>query len=115
MTVPILWDREHETFVNNESIEIMRMFATEFDDYGDEGRDLYPAGYRDEIDRIIDSIYDSINNGVYRVGFAASQAAYGEAAIDVFDTLDRWDEVLADQRYLAGDRLTLADSGCFRR
>ncbi|WP_255152816.1 glutathione S-transferase family protein [Halorarius halobius] len=113
VTVPVLWDREHETIVNNESIEIMRMFATEFADYGDDGRELYPEGYRDEIDRIIDSIYDSINNGVYRAGFADSQAAYDEAVTDVFDALDHWDEVLADQRYLAGDRLTLADVRMF--
>lgn len=72
VSVPVLWDREHETVVNNESIEIMRMLAAEFDEYGDDGRDLYPVGYRDEIDRILDAIYDSINNGVYRAGFADS-------------------------------------------
>jgi putative glutathione S-transferase len=113
VTVPVLWDREHETIVNNESIEIMRMFATEFADYGDDGRELYPEGYREEIDRIIDSIYGSINNGVYRAGFTESQAAYNEAVTDVFDALDHWDEALADQRYLAGDRLTLADVRMF--
>jgi len=67
----------------------------------------------DEIDRIIDSIYDSINNGVYRAGFAESQQAYDDAVTAVFDALDYWDEVLADQRYLAGDRLTLADVRMF--
>jgi putative glutathione S-transferase len=113
VTVPVLWDKQEETIVNNESIEIMRMFATAFTDYGNEGVDLYPEGYRDEIDRIIDAIYDSINNGVYRAGFAESQDAYDEAVTDVFEALDHWDEVLADQRYLAGDRLTLADIRMF--
>ena len=113
VTVPVLWDRERGTIVNNESIEIMRMFATEFGDYRDGGIDLYPEGYQEEVDRIIDAIYDSINNGVYRAGFADSQAAYDEAVRDVFDALDHWDSVLADQRYLAGDRLTLADVRLF--
>ncbi|RQG91569.1 glutathione S-transferase family protein [Natrarchaeobius halalkaliphilus] len=112
VTVPVLWDKREETIVNNESIEIMRMFATEFDEYAD-GVDLYPEGYRDEIDRIIDDVYDSINNGVYRAGFADSQGAYDEAVRDVFDGLDHYDEVLADRRYLAGDRLTLADVRLF--
>jgi len=112
VTVPVLWDRQEGTIVNNESIEIMRMFATEFGEYGD-GIDLYPEGYRDEIDRIIDDIYGPINNGVYRAGFAESQAAYEDAVTDVFDALDHWDGVLADQRYLAGDRLTLADVRIF--
>ena len=113
VTVPVLWDRERETIVNNESIEIMRTFATEFGDVGDDGVDLYPQGYRDEVDRIVDAIYDSINNGVYRAGFASSQSAYDQAVRDVFDALDHWDSVLADQRYLAGDRLTLADVRVF--
>ena len=112
VTVPVLWDRTEETIVNNESIEIMRMFATAFTDYGD-GINLYPAGYQDTIDRIIDYIYDSINNGVYRAGFADSQAAYDDAVTAVFDALDHWNDVLADQRYLAGDRLTLADVRLF--
>jgi putative glutathione S-transferase len=113
VTVPVLWDRREETIVNNESIEIMRIFATEFDGVGEAGLNLYPEGYRDEIDHIVDSIYDSINNGVYRAGFADSQTAYDEAVTDVFDALDHWDAVLEDQRYLAGDRLTLADVRLF--
>jgi len=113
VTVPVLWDRDQETIVNNESIEIMRMFATALRDVGDAGVDLYPEGYRDEVDRIIDALYNPINNGVYRCGFAESQAAYDEAVADVFDALDHWDGVLADQRYLAGDRLTLADVRAF--
>ena len=113
VSVPVLWDKETETIVNNESIEIMRMFATAFRDVGDPGVDLYPEGYRDEVDRVIDALYDDVNNGVYRCGFAESQDAYDGAVRDVFDALDHWDGVLADQRYLAGDRLTLADVRAF--
>jgi putative glutathione S-transferase len=113
VSVPVLWDRERETIVNNESIEIMRTFATAFEGVGEGGVDLYPEGYREEIDRIVDDIYDPINNGVYRAGFADSQAAYDDAVGDVFDALDHRDSVLADQRYLAGDRLTLADVRLF--
>ncbi|MFB6312320.1 MAG: glutathione S-transferase C-terminal domain-containing protein, partial [Salinirussus sp.] len=94
-------------------IEIMRMFASAFGSVGDDGFDLYPTAQREEIDRIIDAIYDPINNGVYRAGFAASQAAYDEAVTDVFDALDHWNEVLGEQRYLAGNRLTLADVRMF--
>ena len=113
VTVPVLWDRERETIVNNESIEIMRMLDSTFDGVGEPGADLYPAGYRDEVDRVVDALYDSLNNGVYRAGFAESQSAYDEAVADVFDALDHWDSVLAEQRYLAGDRLTLADVRLF--
>ncbi len=112
VTVPVLWDRRHETIVNNESIEIMRMFATAFRAFGD-GRDLYPEGYRSEVDRIIDAIYSPVNNGVYRAGFASSQTAYDEAVTDVFEALDHWNQVLGTQRYLADDRLTLADIRLF--
>jgi len=109
VTVPVLWDREEETIVNNESAEILRMLDTEFNDIADRDVDLYPEGYQDEIDRIIEEIYDPINNGVYRAGFADSQAAYDRAIDDLFEALSHWDAVLEDQRYLAGDRLTEAD------
>ncbi|WP_254273229.1 glutathione S-transferase family protein [Haloarcula marina] len=109
VTVPVLWDKQEETIVNNESEEILRMLDTEFDDVAEHDVDLYPEGYRDEVDRIIGDIYDPINNGVYRAGFAKSQNAYDEAVTELFDALDHWDDVLADQRYLAGDRLTEAD------
>jgi putative glutathione S-transferase len=109
VTVPVLWDREEETIVNNESEEILRMFDTEMDGVADRDVDLYPEGYQDEIDRIIDEIYEPINNGVYRTGFATSQSAYNRAVDSLFEALDRWDSVLADRRYLAGDRLTEAD------
>jgi putative glutathione S-transferase len=109
VTVPVLWDTEADTIVNNESKEILRMLDTEFEEYATREVDLYPEGYREEIDEIIDAIYEPINNGVYRAGFAGSQEAYDEAIEDLFSALDRWDSVLADQRYLAGDRLTEAD------
>jgi putative glutathione S-transferase len=112
VTVPVLWDTERETIVNNESKEIMRMLDTAFHEYGN-GVDLYPEGYQDEVDRIIEEIYEPINNGVYRAGFAGSQEAYDRAVNELFDALDHWDEVLADQRYLAGDRLTEADVAMF--
>jgi putative glutathione S-transferase len=114
VTVPVLWDTQEETIVNNESIEIMRMLATEMTDVGN-GVDLYPADIREEVDEVVDAIYDPINNGVYRAGFAGTQEAYENAVSELFDALDRWDDVLADQRYLAadGERLTLADLRMF--
>ena len=113
VTVPVLWDRERETIVNNESEEIMRMLDVAFDEYATDDVDLYPEGYREDVDRIIDEIYEPVNDGVYRAGFAGSQTAYDEAVADLFDALDRWDAVLADRRYLAGDRLTEADVAMF--
>ncbi|MHC3437221.1 glutathione S-transferase family protein [Natrialbaceae archaeon A-gly3] len=113
VTVPVLWDREEETIVNNESREIMRMFTTAFRDLGTREVDLYPEGYREEVDRILEAIYEPINNGVYRAGFATEQKPYDEAVEELFAELDRWDDVLTDQRYLAGDRLTEADIAMF--
>jgi putative glutathione S-transferase len=112
VTVPVLWDREGETIVNNESIEIMRDLATAFEG---NGVDLYPADAREAVDEVVDAIYDPINDGVYRAGFAGTQAAYERAVDELFDALDHWDAVLADQRYLVGDgeRLTLADLRLF--
>ncbi|MFC3477788.1 glutathione S-transferase family protein [Halobacterium litoreum] len=113
VTVPVLFDTEEETIVNNESEEIMRMLDGAFDEFAARDVDLYPEGYRDEVDRLIEDIYDPINNGVYRAGFADSQRAYDNAVNDVFEALSHYDDVLADQRYLAGDRLTLADVAMF--
>ncbi|WP_254765744.1 glutathione S-transferase family protein [Salinilacihabitans rarus] len=113
VTVPVLWDTEEDTVVNNESREIMRMLDTEFDDLATRDVDLYPEGYREDVDRILDDIYEPINNGVYRAGFATGQEPYDEAVDDLFAALDRWDEVLGEQRYLAGDRLTEADVAMF--
>jgi putative glutathione S-transferase len=112
VTVPVLWDKQEGTIVNNESSEIMRMLDTAFD--GNEFS-LYPEDLREEVDEIVDAIYDPINNGVYRAGFAGTQEAYEEAVDDLFDALDHWESVLADQRYLAGDgeQLTLADVAMF--
>jgi putative glutathione S-transferase len=109
VTVPVLWDTHEETIVNNESAEILRMLDTEFDAIATNDVDLYPEGYQEDVDRIIEDIYEPINNGVYRAGFATTQSAYDEAVTELFDALEHWDEVLADQRYLAGDQLTEAD------
>jgi putative glutathione S-transferase len=113
VTVPVLWDTETQTIVNNESAEIMRMLDTAMHDVAERDVDLYPDGYREDVDEIIDAIYDPINNGVYRAGFAKSQEAYENAVSDLFEALDHWDEVLADQRYLAGEVLTEADVAMF--
>lgn len=112
VTVPVLWDTERETIVNNESKEIMRMLDTKFGDY-DNGVDLYPAELQDEVDQIIEDVYDPINNGVYRAGFADSQSAYDDAVEDLFTALDHWETVLDEQRFLAGERLTEADLAMF--
>jgi putative glutathione S-transferase len=112
VTVPVLWDRQEETIVNNESIEIMRMLADAFGEYSNDV-DLYPEGERDEIDDVVDRIYDPINNGVYRAGFAGTQGAHERAVEELFDALDHWESVLSEQRYLLGNRLTLADLRLF--
>jgi putative glutathione S-transferase len=109
VTVPVLWDSETGTIVNNESCQIIRMFDTEFGEYATRDADLYPADLREEIEETIDAIYEPINNGVYRAGFASKQAAYEEAVTGLFEALDHWEEVLADRRYLCGNRLTEAD------
>ena len=112
-TVPLLWDRKTATIVNNESSEIIRMLNSEFDEFGDAGLDLYPAGLREEIDRVNAFVYDAVNNGVYRAGLARSQAAY-EAAYDrLFAALDVLEERLGRSRYLVGDRFTEADLRLF--
>jgi putative glutathione S-transferase len=111
VTVPVLWDTVEETIVNNESREIMRMLNTAFD--ADTDVDLWPEGYREAVDRILDEIYDPINNGVYRTGFADSQEAHERAAQELFEALDHWESVLDDQRFLAGDVFTEADIAMF--
>jgi putative glutathione S-transferase len=110
VTVPVLWDKRRETIVSNESSEIIRMFNSAFDKVGgDASRDFYPAALREDIDRLNTIVYDTVNNGVYRAGFARSQPAYEEAATALFRTLDELDQHLAANRYLMGDRLTEAD------
>ncbi|TKR26113.1 glutathione S-transferase family protein [Natronomonas salsuginis] len=108
VTVPVLWDTVEDTIVNNESREVMRDLTTAFAELGN-GVDLAPEELREEIDETLDRIYEPINNGVYRTGFADTQAAYDEAVTELFDALDHWDSVLESQRYLVGDRLTEAD------
>lgn len=109
VTVPVLWDRQRETIVSNESSEIIRMLNSAFDEWADASLDFYPEAHRAEIDRINALVYPSVNNGVYRAGFATTQAAYEEAFGELFGTLDTLEERLGRQRYLVGDRLTEAD------
>ena len=109
VTVPVLWDKVRGTIVNNESSEIIRMFNSAFDGVGATPGDYYPAELRPEIDAINARIYETVNNGVYRCGFATSQAAYDEAVGPLFATLDWLEARLATRRYLCGDRLTEAD------
>jgi putative glutathione S-transferase len=109
VTVPVLWDKQNQTIVNNESREIIRMFDTEFGAIANSDLDLYPEQLCEQIDRTIDEIYMPINNGVYRSGFANSQEAYEEAVTELFENLDRWEEVLEKQRYLCGNTVTEAD------
>jgi glutathionyl-hydroquinone reductase len=110
VTVPLLWDRQENTAVNNESSEIIRMLNSGFNEWaGDPELDLYPEDLRDEIDGINERVYEGINDGVYRCGFASTQQAYEEAFIDLFEALDWADDLLAGRRYLAGDRITEAD------
>ena len=108
-SVPVLWDRETGRIVNNESADIIEMLNDEFDEWGDASVDLRPDDLRPEMDELNRRVYENVNNGVYRAGFARSQEAYEEAFADVFTTLDELEERLAKRRYLLGDRLTLAD------
>jgi putative glutathione S-transferase len=109
VTVPVLWDRQKGTIVNNESSEIIRMFNSAFDGVGALHGDYYPEHLRDAIDALNRRIYDTVNNGVYRCGFATTQEAYEEALGPLFDTLDWLEERLSGQRYLLGPVLTEAD------
>ncbi len=110
VTVPVLWDTKENRAVNNESAEIVRMLNSEFDEHAENpGLDLYPEELRDEIDTLNHRIYNSINNGVYRTGFASTQEAYEEAFVELFEALDWVDGILAGKRYLTGDTITEAD------
>ncbi len=109
VTVPTLFDKRLWTIVSNESSEILRMLNSEFDGLGATPLDLYPEDLRAEIDAFNARIYETVNNGVYRTGFAKTQAAYEEACNALFDTLDWLDRVLGERRYLCGERLTEAD------
>jgi glutathionyl-hydroquinone reductase len=114
VTVPVLWDKQGRTIVNNESSEIIRMFNSAFDHLGATPGDYYPAELRDEIDAVNDRVYHDVNNGVYRAGFATTQQAYEEAVIPLFETLDWLERRLGDGRqYLVANRLTEADIRLF--
>ena len=113
VAVPVLWDRARNTIVNNESSEIIRMFNSAFDALTPVRDDYYPPALREKIDRINERVYGTLNNGVYRAGFATTQEAYDEAFRALFDTLDFLEKRLATQRYLAGDTLTEADWRAF--
>lgn len=109
VTVPVLWDKETNTIVNNESREIIRMLNTQFNAFARKDVNFYPQDLQKIIDETIDSIYQPINNGVYRAGFATTLAAYEEGVTELFAALEHWEEVLATQRYLCGDVITEAD------
>ena len=109
VTVPVLWDRRTSTIVNNESSEIIRMFNSAFDGIGAADGDYYPSDLRREIDAINKRVYETVNNGVYRTGFATTQAAYEEGFRALFETLDWLEARLSQNRFLLGERLTEAD------
>jgi len=111
-TVPVLWDSQTKTIVNNESADIIELLNSEFGDLAS-GPDLYPEELRSQIDELNEKIYAAVNNGVYCCGFAQTQAAYDEAVSELFSTLDEMDQRLKDHRYLCGDALTLADIRLF--
>jgi putative glutathione S-transferase len=109
VSVPVLWDKQRKTIVNNESPEIIRMLNSAFNAFTNIHTDYYPEKLRPEIDRINDLVFPNINNGVYRAGFATSQAAYETAFRNVFDTLDKMEQLLSQHRYLTGNTITEAD------
>ena len=109
VTVPVLWDKQSQTIVSNESADIIRMFNSAFDGITGNTLDFYPPEKRDEIDRINARIYDDINNGVYKAGFATTQEAYTEAVTALFDALDWVESILAKQPFLTGSEPLEAD------
>jgi glutathionyl-hydroquinone reductase len=109
VTVPVLWDRERGTIVSNESSEIIRMFNSAFDGLTGNRDDYWPEALREEIETVNSRVYETVNNGVYRAGFATSQSAYDEAVTALFDSLDWLEDRLGPHRYLMGDRITEAD------
>ncbi|MGP6086975.1 glutathione S-transferase family protein [Antarctobacter jejuensis] len=109
VTVPVLWDRKRETIVSNESAEIIRMFNSAFDELTGDTADYWPKDLREAIEPVNARIYDTLNNGVYKSGFATSQEAYDAAVHPLFETLDWIEDRLSGNRYLMGDRITEAD------
>jgi putative glutathione S-transferase len=113
VTVPVLWDKARGTIVSNESADIIRMFNSAFDSVGAAAGDYYPVALRGEIDAVNDRVYAEVNNGVYRAGFAETQAAYEEAVEPLFSALDWLESRLSDRPWLIGDQLTEADIRLF--
>ena len=109
VTVPVLWDRERGTIVSNESAEIIRMFNSAFDAITGDGQDFRPPALRDGIEEVNARVYDTLNNGVYKCGFASTQEAYDAAVRPLFETLDWLERRLSENRYLTGERITEAD------
>ena len=109
VTVPILWDKERQTIVSNESSEIIRMLNSAFNEITGNTQDYWPESLHDQIEALNHRIYDTVNNGVYKSGFATSQSAYEEAVDPLFDSLDWLEGILSTNRYLTGDTLTEAD------
>ncbi|WP_043766490.1 glutathione S-transferase family protein [Algiphilus aromaticivorans] len=109
VTVPVLWDKQRDTIVSNESAEIIRMFNSAFDDITGNRDDYYPEALRGDIDSINGLVYDSVNNGVYRCGFATTQEAYEKPFHELFGALDELEARLQAQRWLCGEHLTEAD------
>ncbi|WP_122760792.1 glutathione S-transferase family protein [Pseudomonas viridiflava] len=113
VTVPVLWDKQQQRIVSNESAEIIRMFNAAFDELTGNTLDFYPSALQSSIDELNEQIYPKVNNGVYRAGFATSQGAYEEAFDDVFAELDVLENLLGEKRYLTGKHLTEADIRLF--
>ncbi len=113
VTVPVLWDKQNQTIVSNESSEIIRMLNTGFNEIGATDLDLCPQSLQSEIDHWNQFIYEPVNNGVYKAGFATTQAAYDEAVVNLFEHLDRLEERLTSRRYLVGEQLTETDIRLF--
>lgn len=113
VTVPVLWDKKTQTIVNNESSEIIRMLNSAFDDIGAKDGNYSPEGLMDEIDSMNELVYDNVNNGVYKAGFATAQDVYNEEVAKVFSALDKLESHLEDERYLVADQLTEADIRLF--
>ncbi|KGJ97966.1 glutathione S-transferase family protein [Thalassotalea sp. ND16A] len=109
VTVPVLWDKKLNTIVSNESADIIRMLNSAFDEVGALAGDYYPPALRSDIDGLNEFIYPTINNGVYKAGFATTQQAYDEAVTELFNALDILENKLASNRYLTGDKITEAD------
>ncbi len=113
VTVPVLWDEKRKTIANNESRELIRLFDTDLAPLAKNEVTLAPPELRAKIDETLTAIYQPINNGVYRAGFATSQAAYDDACTHLFEALDHWEKVLGTQRYMCGDVMTEADVAMF--